>query len=116
MVQVTMQLPDQLAARVQPIHKWLPFVLELSLLGLRTPAVATATEIIEFLGTAVTPQAILHYHVSERAQMRLRRLLALNRAGLLNEDEQRELDELEQLEHLLIMFKTQIAEQMNQVN
>jgi hypothetical protein len=116
MVQVTMLLPDQLAARVKPIHQWLPVVLELSLLGLRTSAVATATEIIEFLSTEPTSQAVLNYHVSERAQMRLRQLLAMNEAGLLSEEEQHELDELERLEHLLIMFKLQLAGQINQAN
>ncbi len=116
MVQVTMQLPDQLAARVQPIRHWLSVVLELSLLGLRTPAIATATEIIEFLSTDPAPQAILKYHVSERAQLRLQRLLALNSGGMLSEDEQHELDEIEKIEHVVILLKAHIAEQMRQVN
>jgi hypothetical protein len=40
---------------------------------------------------------VLNYHVSDAAQTRLRRLLALNEAGILAEAEQLELDELEQL-------------------
>jgi hypothetical protein len=53
----------------------------------------------------------LTFHVSERAQARLQRLLALNEAGLLGEDEQRELDELEQIEHIMVMLKAQLGKQ-----
>ncbi len=38
-----------------------------------------------------------------------RRLLALSEAGLLSEEEQRELDEFDELEHILITLKTQVA-------
>ena len=59
-------------------------------------------------------QEILSYHSSDRAQQRLRRLLALNEAGLLGESEQLEPDELQQVEHTLIMLKAQVAHQMQQ--
>ncbi len=70
MVQVTMQLPDQLAAELLPAQRWLPLVLEVSLARLTTPAVATANEIIDFLLLNPTPAEMLGYHVSERAQAR----------------------------------------------
>jgi len=112
MVQLTMQISNDLAARVKPIREWLPIVLELSLVGFKTSATETATEIIEFLSTDPSPDMVLAYHVSERAQTRLQRLLALNEAGILSEPEQRELDELEKIEHIMIMLKAQIAEQV----
>jgi hypothetical protein len=74
-------------------------------------ASATATELLEFLLRNPTPKQFLNYHVSDRAQLRLRRLLALNESGLLSEEERLELDELERLEHLVIMLKAQIAKQ-----
>lgn len=80
MVQLTMQVPEDLVQRIQPIRYWLPTILELSLVGFRTLATETATEIIQFLSTNPSPQQVLDYHVSERAQLRLRRLLALNEA------------------------------------
>jgi len=58
----------------------------------------------------------LDYHVSDRAQTRPQRLLALNEAGMLGEDEQREMGELKQVEHIMIMLKTQAAEQARQAN
>ena len=109
MVQMTMELPEDLAERIRPLSGWLPTLLELSLVGYQTEAVATATEVIEFLATEPSPVEILSYHVSERGQQRLQRLLALNEAGLLSEAEQRELDELERIEHIVIMLKAEVA-------
>ena len=110
MVQMTMQVSDELAQRLQPLRSWLPTILELSLIGFQT--VATATEIIQFLSKDPSPQEILDYHVSERGQTRLQRLLTLNTAGMLKEEEQQELDELQRIEHILIMLKTQISERL----
>jgi hypothetical protein len=112
MVQLTMQVPEDLAKRIQPIRSWLPTILELSLVGFRTLATETATETIQFLLTNPSAQEVLNYHASERAQQRLQRLLALNEAGLLGEAEQLELDELQRIEHTLIMLKAQLAKQL----
>jgi hypothetical protein len=114
MVQMTMQVSEELAERLRPIGRWLPTVLELSLVGLRTVATATATEVMEFLSQDPTPQEVFNYHVSERQQARLQRLLALNTAGMLGEAEQQELDELQHIEHIIIMLKAQIAGQVSQ--
>lgn len=110
MIEMTFQVSDELAERLQPLGPWFPTVIELGLLGFRTRATAVVREIADFLSTSPTPQEVLDYHVSEEIQLRLRRLLALNSEGLLAEDEQRELDELSQLEHMLIMLKARIAQ------
>ena len=112
MVQLTMQISDELAERIQPIGAWLPTVIELSLIGFKTLATVTATEVIQFLSKAPPPQKVLSYHVSERGQKRLQRLLALNNAGMLSEIEQLELDELQQVEHIVIMLKAQVTAQL----
>ncbi len=116
MVQLTMHVPEDLAKRIQPVRSWLPTILELSLVGFRTLATETATETIHFLLTNPSPQEVLNYHASERAQQRLRRLLTLNGAGLLGETEQLELDELQRIEHTLIMLKAHLARQLQQEN
>jgi len=67
MVQLTMQVPEDLAKRIQPIRSWLPTILELSLVGFRTLATETATETIQFLLTNPSPQEVLNYHASEHA-------------------------------------------------
>jgi hypothetical protein len=110
MIDLTLQVPDELAERLQPIGPWLPAVIELGLLGFRTRAAATASEVIEFLSTNPSSQAVMNFHASEEAQLRLRRLLALNGEGLLSEEERLELDELSHLEHVIIMLKARVAQ------
>lgn len=106
MVEMTLQVPEELAQRIQPMGPWLPMVLELGLLGCRTRAAATAVELMEFLAGNPHPEDVTAFHVSKAAQERSRRLLALNEAGLLGEEERRELD---QLEHLVVMLKSRVA-------
>jgi hypothetical protein len=105
----TVTLPDELAARVAPFSRWLPVVLEVTLLAFKTPAVEAAGELIEFLATNPSPSKVHAYHASERAQERMSRLLTLNQAGVLGEAEQRELDELIKLEHLIITLKAGLS-------
>lgn len=114
MVQMTVHVSEELAERLRPLGSWLPAVLEISLVGCQTVAAATATEVIQFLSQDPTPQAVLAYHVSDQAQARLQRLLALNASGMLGKEEQLELDELQRLEHVLIMLKAQVAQQLQQ--
>jgi hypothetical protein len=76
-------------------------------------ATETATEVIQLFVANPSPQEVLDYHVSERAQNRLRRLLTLNAAGLLGEEEQQELDELNKIEHTIIKLKAQLAKQIH---
>ena len=111
MVEMTMQLPDEVADQLRPFNGYLPTVLQLTLPGFRTLATQTATEIVEFLSKGPSAQQVLDFHVSERAQTRLQRLLALNSAGMLGEAEQEELNELERIEHALVMLKAQLAAQ-----
>jgi hypothetical protein len=113
MVQMTMQVPEELAERIRPIGSWLPTIIELSLAGFKTLAAATAAELTEFLSTTPSPQEVLDYHVSDASQARLRRLLTLNEAGQLSASEHLELDELQRLEHIVIMLKAGIANQHN---
>ncbi len=116
MVEIKMQVTDSLAQRLQPMYDWLPFVLELSLVGFKTPAVQTASEIIDFLATGPSPREVMAYTVSDRAQERLRRLLAINEAGLASVEEQAELDEIEQIEHVVILLKAQAQEKIAKEN
>ena len=105
----TINLPDELAERVAPFGYWLPTVLEIGLLKLRTPAVETASELVAFLSTNPSAQEVQAYHASEGSQTRVRQLLALNRAGVIGEAEVEELDELLRLEHVIIMLKSQLT-------
>lgn len=109
MIHVQMQISEELARRIQPLKPWLPTVLELGLIGFETAAAAAATEVIRFLSQNPSPEELMAFHASERTQERLRRLLALNEAGMLSEMEQLELDELQQIDHIVMMLKAQVA-------
>lgn len=109
MVDLTVQVPDELANRLEPIRSWLPTIIELSLVGYKTPAMETAAEIIQFLSANPSPDEVLNFHVSDRAQDRLNYLLSQNKSRTLDEREQRELDEIEEIEHIMTMLKANIA-------
>lgn len=113
MIDMTFTVPDELAERLEPIGPWLPTVIELGLLGFRTRAAAAVSEVVGFLATNPSPNEVLKFHLSDEAQIRLRRLLALNSEGVLSLEEQQELDELARLEHVLVMLKAQVALQVN---
>jgi len=116
MVDLTVQVPDELAGRLEPIRNWLPTIIELSLVGYKTPAMETAAEIIQFLSENPSPDDVLNYHASERAQTRLRYLLNRNKSATLEDKEQRELDEIEEIEHIMVMLKANIAPQTKSKN
>ena len=109
MTLLTMELPDRLAARVRSMDRWLPTILEASLLGLRTEATAVASELIHFLSTGPSAEDVLDFHISDEAQERTQRLLALNESGLLSVKENAELDELIEIERIVIALKIQIT-------
>ena len=116
MVEVTMRVPDELAPRLRRMNQWLPAVLEMSLAGFKTPTAQTVAEVIEFLSKGPALKQVANYKVSERAQKRLKRLLALNESSLLSAEEQGELNEMETLEHLLVLLKTQAHEKISGKN
>jgi len=116
MVEMLLTMPNELAQKIQPMRPWLPFVLELSLAGFRTPAAQTVSEIIDFLSTGPTPIEVMGYTVSDKHQKRLRRLLALNQSGLLSPEEQAELDEIEKIEHLMVLLKAEVQQQLMPVS
>lgn len=103
-----MQVPEELAAKST---RWLPVILELNLVAFQTSAAAVANEHIRFLLEGPSPAEVLKHHPSKTTQTRLERLLALNHADMLSERERRELDELEQIEHVIRMAKLRIRQQ-----
>lgn len=105
---ITVEVPDDLAQRLERMAPWLPTVLELGLAGFRTQAVETASEIVAFLAQGPSAYEVAAYHASDRAQHRLRRLFALQTAGQLSADEQVEEDDLGLIEHILIMLKARL--------
>ncbi|MEM7113268.1 MAG: hypothetical protein AAF614_12610 [Chloroflexota bacterium] len=111
MVDLKLSISETLAQKIEPLTPWLPTVLELSLVGFQTRATRVASDIISFLSSNPTSKAVLDYQLAPIHQERTQRLLELNKAHLLGADEQLELDELEKIEHIIIMLKASTLQQ-----
>lgn len=109
MTTVTLELPDAIAQRVKPISRWLPTILEINFLSLKTPAAQIANEVIEFLSKNPTAKEVYKLRPSLRAQERTEKLLSLNSEGAMSSEEREELEELAALENLLINLKASLA-------
>jgi hypothetical protein len=65
------------------------------------------TEVIDFIASGVTPQSLLAFRPSAAAQSRVETLIAQDKEGALSTEEQQELADTLQLEHLIILAKAQ---------
>lgn len=118
MAELTIQISDELAQRLEPLQNRLPELLWqlLDVVNLPTnsqPPVQTETtdipavyqEVLDFLIKRPTPEEIITFKVSPQAQARLEVLLEKNRSATLSSMELAELDVYEQLEHMMILLK-----------
>jgi hypothetical protein len=69
-------------------------------------------EVYHFLASAPTHAEILAFRPSAATQQRILNLLERNKTGQLSAEEQAELDEFEQVEHLVRMLKLHTRELM----
>jgi len=105
MVQLTIEVPDELAFRLQPNQNRLVEIIELGLREI-TPAEYTLhSELIEFLASGPTPQNIVSFQPSADVTTRVIELLEKNKDGSLNAAEQVELDQYETLDYLMTLVK-----------
>ncbi|MGF1677055.1 MAG: hypothetical protein ACFCUV_25720 [Rivularia sp. (in: cyanobacteria)] len=118
MAELTIQIPDELAQRLQPLQNRLPELLwrlldfenlpSVSQSKLKTETTnipAVYQEVLDFLIKRPTPEEIIAFKVSPLAQKRLEELLGKNRSATLTSMELAELDVYEQLEHMMILLK-----------
>ncbi len=101
---ITLHVSDELADELDPLSDRLP---ELLALGLRQPAVPARLyrDVLDFLADGPSREQIAAFTPPAEAQERLRTLLDREQDGTLMPAERVELDELERIEHLVIMLK-----------
>lgn len=115
MTTITLEVPDELAARLAPLRDQLPDLISQAL-ELRSAKSATKetvqklshpvfTEALDFLASGSTPEQIMAFKASPAVQERLEELLDKNREEGLTEDEEAELDVYEQVDDLMILLK-----------
>jgi hypothetical protein len=114
MTTITVEVPEELAGQLRPLHSQLPRLLALIAQGfpgeppadpLDVPANHPAKEMLDFLISKPTPEQILTFKSSPAAQARLETLLDKHREECLNEDEMLELDMYQELNHFFILLK-----------
>lgn len=105
MPQVTIDVSDSLAKRLDAARAHLPEVLERGLEQLSPVPNEVYRSILEFLAGSPSPEAILGFKPSSRVQERIRELLEKNRTERLTPTESAELDEYERIEHYIRMLK-----------
>lgn len=104
MPKITIEVPEELSVALAQFGDRLPELLALSLQQPALPA-HIYRYILNFLASNPTPEQIAAFRPTPEMQERLRTLLQLGKAGELTPTEQKELDEYEQIEHLVIMLK-----------
>ncbi len=118
MAELTIQISDELAQRLEPLQNQLPELLWQLLDAANLPInsqpivprqttdiPAVYQEVLDFLIKRPTSSEIVAFKVSPQAQTRLQQLLKKNRSAILTPTELAELDVYEQLEHMMILLK-----------
>ena len=109
-MQITVDIPDDMAQKLEPLRNDLPQILALGLQQLQAnPAhdFSGLVDILEFLATLPSPQEILDLRLSDAAQAQIDELLEKNQTGQLNAVEQVLWQQYEFVEHLVRMAKAQ---------
>jgi hypothetical protein len=105
---VTLNISEELAARLDPLEDKLPQILELGLRELNAMTQAGfqgAAELLEFLASLPTAEEIIALRPSEALQTRINFLLEKNRTEGLTTAEEQEWEQYQYLEHLVRMAK-----------
>ena len=102
-MQLTIEIPDDQASQLGMDREGMQRLVARIITQL--PKLAMVDELIEFLGRGPQPDEIVAFQASLNSQSRVRDLLDKSRAGTLSEDEERELNAVESLNHLFALFK-----------
>jgi hypothetical protein len=68
-------------------------------------AIPSYLEIIDFIAAGSTPEAVIKFHPSDSVQQRVAELVERSNEGTLSGEDQSELEDYLQLEHIMIMAK-----------
>jgi hypothetical protein len=104
MPKITLEVSEELSQQLTQVGDRLPELLALSL---QQPAVPghIYRYILDFLSSDPTPQQIAEFRPTSEMQERLHTLLTRSKLDQLTPNEIKELEEYEQIEHLIVMMK-----------
>jgi len=101
---ITLNIPDDLSEQLTQLGDRLPDVLRQCVQPTALPA-HVYRHILDFLTSQPTPDQIAAFRPLPEMQERLHTLLTKSQSNSLTPAETQELDEYEQIEHLVIMLK-----------
>lgn len=105
---ITVEVSDELAARLRNQGASVPEILERGLRELDAEAQSGfegAAEVLEFLASLPSPEEILKLRPSERFAQRIKELLEKSRIAQLDSREEKEWEHYQFLEHLVRLAK-----------
>ncbi|MBI4639694.1 MAG: hypothetical protein HY731_03315 [Candidatus Tectomicrobia bacterium] len=111
-MEITLNIPEELATRLRPLEEHLPHILELGLREFNATAQGRfegLVDVVEILASLPTPEEVLALRPSEALQARLSALLEKNRTEGLSPSEEREWAQYEYLEHVVRMAKAKAS-------
>lgn len=111
-MEVTIDLPENLAARLQSNRQNLPQIIEAGLREFKASSSVgykNVADVLEFLANLPKPEEILALRPSEDLQAEIERLLEKNRSEGLNEAEEQIWQSYEFIEHLVRVAKARAS-------
>jgi len=112
---ITLQLPDELALRLKGQEDRLPEILELGLreiLGDQHEGFESVTEVLEGLASLPSAEDVLALRPSAKLSARVSELLLKNRDVGLDDQELREWERYEYLEHIVRIAKASASRRL----
>ncbi|MFZ1537059.1 MAG: hypothetical protein WAT23_06730 [Chromatiaceae bacterium] len=117
MMQLTLQIPDDLAAQLRPGEGRLSRILRLGLRELDAEGAAGfagLADVLEFLPSLPTPVQIMALRPNQALQVQIDHLLDRGREGDLSDEEGQQWRNYQYAEHLVRKAKIRAAQQLRQ--
>ncbi len=112
-MQLTLQIPDDLAAELRPREGRLPHILSLGLRELDAQGAAGfagLADVLELLASLPTPDQIMALRPSQALQDQIDHLLERSHEGALSDEEEQQWRNYQYIEHLVRKSKTRAAQ------
>ena len=106
-MQMTIEIPDNLAARLEPERSHLVEIIERGLRHHWSEASGLRREVISFLARGPQPGEIIAFKPSAAVVEHVRELLERSKAGNLRLPESAELEEIAELDEMVSMIKAE---------
>lgn len=106
-MQVTIEIPDKLARQFEAEREHLAEILELGLRQRWAQTSGLRREVVDFLARGPQPSEIITFRPSDAATERVRELLHRSEEGNLGPEEEAEMEDIAELDHLVTQLKAQ---------